>query len=354
MPKKILYDERKKNMRTEDIKKFVAEDASYSFLRENEKLQNNIILLTLGGSHAYGTNVETSDIDVRGIATLSKKRILLGQDYEQFCNNATDTTIYSLPKIVRLLCSCNPNTIEMLGCKPEHYLYLSPIGQSLIDNRDMFLSKAAIHSFGGYAEQQLRRLENKAATQFDQARREGHILTTLRRAWNAIRTKYQAIPDSSIELYLDDAINPDLDSEIFMDMTLKHYPLRDYETLWSEMNSIVRSYDKLGQRNSKAFEHDKVGKHSMHLLRLYMMCIDILEKGEINTYREDEHDLLMSVRNNEFLDAEGKPIPEFYKLVDEYSKRLDKAAANSKLPERPDMDRIENWLYWANEQVVNK
>ena len=33
----------------------------YDFLRTNEKLGNNIILLGLGGSHAYGTNIKTSD-----------------------------------------------------------------------------------------------------------------------------------------------------------------------------------------------------------------------------------------------------------------------------------------------------
>lgn len=32
----------------------------YAFLTESPLLGNNILLLTLGGSHAYGTNVETS------------------------------------------------------------------------------------------------------------------------------------------------------------------------------------------------------------------------------------------------------------------------------------------------------
>ena len=40
----------------------------YEFLEKNEHLGKNIILLGLGGSHAYGTNTETSDLDVRGCA----------------------------------------------------------------------------------------------------------------------------------------------------------------------------------------------------------------------------------------------------------------------------------------------
>ena len=31
---------------------------------------------------------------------------------------------------------------------------------------------------------------------------------------------------------------------------------------------------------------DQIGKHAMHLVRLYFMCIDILEHREIITYRK--------------------------------------------------------------------
>lgn len=38
-----------------------------------------------------------------------------------------------------------------------------------------------------------------------------------------------------------------MEAEIYMDLSLKHYPLRDYRSMWNEMNSIVRDYDKLGK-----------------------------------------------------------------------------------------------------------
>jgi len=96
--------------------------SEYDFLREDKNLGDNIILLTLGGSHAYGTNNENSDLDVRGCALNSKMQILTNENFEQFVNEATDTTIYSFNKLISLLSNCNPNTIEMLGNKPEHYL----------------------------------------------------------------------------------------------------------------------------------------------------------------------------------------------------------------------------------------
>ena len=96
------------------------------------------------------------------------------------------------------------------------------------------------------------------------------------------------MPGDSVNLYIGKALKEEYDSEIFMDITLRHYPLRDYKCLWSEMQSIVKSYEKVGKRNQNAIEHGKLGKHMMHLIRLYMMCLDILEKEQIVTYREKE------------------------------------------------------------------
>lgn len=148
-------------MNIEQIKEKVKSNA-YDFLRGNKNLGDNIILLTLGGSHAYGMDKEGSDLDVRGIALNRKEEILLGTDFEQVVDVDTDTTIYSFNKMIQLLTSNNPNTLEILGCLPEQYLYLSDIGTKIIDNRKMFLSKICIHTFGGYASSQLRRMENKA------------------------------------------------------------------------------------------------------------------------------------------------------------------------------------------------
>ena len=45
--------------------KAVVQREEYDFLRTNKHLGSNILFLTLSGSHAYGTNVEGSDIDIR-------------------------------------------------------------------------------------------------------------------------------------------------------------------------------------------------------------------------------------------------------------------------------------------------
>lgn len=326
--------------------------SEYSFLRTDPNLGDHIILLGLGGSYAYGTNIETSDIDIRGCALNSKQQILTNQKFEQFTNEATDTVIYAFNKLITLLTNCNPNTIEMIGLKPEHYLYVSPIGQELLDNAHLFLSKRAIHSFGGYATAQLRRLDNKAVRLVNQDQREQHILNSIKNAYYTFPEKYFEFDEDNINLYIDKSNQEEYDTEIFMDINLHHYPLRDYKSMWSEMNNIVKDYSKIGKRNSRAIEHGKLGKHMMHLVRLYFMCFDILEREQIITFRGKDHDLLMDIRNGKYLDDNDQPIPEFYEMVDEYERRLKYDAENTSLPDNPDYKRINEFVESVNERVV--
>lgn len=324
----------------------------YDFLRNDEHLGKNIILLGFGGSHAYGMEHKDSDLDVRGIALNSKPEILLNNDFDQVVDTPTDTTIYSFNKIIALLSSNNPNTVELLGLKPEHYLYLSDIGRELLDNRKMFLSKICIRSFAGYSQSQLRRLQNKAARLVGQAENEEYIFKSIQNAKYDFKNRYFPHDESDVNLYIDKAVQDGYETEIFMDINLQHYPLRDWAGMWNEMKSIVSSYNKIGKRNEKAISHDKLGKHMAHLLRLYMMCIDILEKEEIITYRAKEHDLLMSIRNGEWLDKNRQPILEFYDLLNEYEKRFEYAKENTSLPDKPDYKRINEFVMSVNERVV--
>ena len=339
-------------MRLEEIKERVASE-EYDFLKTNPHLGNNIIILGLGGSHAYGTNTIDSDLDVRGCALNSKTEILTKENFSQVEHKQTDTTIYSFNKLVDLLAKANPNVLEICGLKPEHYLYISPIGKELIDNCDMFLSKKVIYSFGGYASAQLRRLDNKSARSLEQAEKEAHILKSINNAALDFKEKFFDYPDDAIKLYIDDSSNEEYDKEIFMDVNLTHYPLRDYKGMWSTMNNIVKDYAKLEQtgRNREAIRYDKLGKHMMHLVRLYLMCLDILERGKIVTYRP-EHDLLMGIRNGDYLDANKQPVPEFFELVTYYEKKLEYAKQNTSVPEKPDYNRIKDFVMSVNERVV--
>ena len=182
-------------MSTIDYKELL-KGKEYDFLRYNGFLGDNILLLALGGSRAYGTDLPSSDVDIRGFAVNPSRQIYgLEKDFEQVVDTDTDTTIYSLNKMAGLLLACNPNTLEILGCRPEDYLYVTPYGQKVLDNKANFLSTRAIDTFGGYARTQFNRLESALlGNGHNENKRNAMFMHSMQSALDAFNAKHKNDP----------------------------------------------------------------------------------------------------------------------------------------------------------------
>src|SRR5205085_862996 len=104
-----------------------------------------------------------SDDDYKGVCSPPSKYFFGFMDnFEQaeLKSPDPDCVIYSIIKFFNLAVnSANPNLLEMLFIRPEHQLYIHPLFQSVLDNRDLFLSKKMCHSFGRFAFAQMKRLK---------------------------------------------------------------------------------------------------------------------------------------------------------------------------------------------------
>lgn len=326
------------------INKNILNMPEYSFLKENQNLDKNICILGLGGSRAYGTNLPESDIDIRGVAVRRKEDILLGNDFENFVDVNTDTTIYSFDKIIDLLTKCNPNTIELLGLDTDDYIYKNEIGELLLKNKDIFLSNRCINTFSEYALQQLYRMQQKTNAALTEEELNRHISGVLNNMSKKMKDKYN-LDENNLSFYL-------VDGKIKCNIIATQCSIEDLSGMLSEFNNTLRDYRKTSKRNEHALNHGKIAKHSMHLLRLYMMGIDLVSEGKIQTKRIKEHDLLIDIRNGVYLDENGIPNKHFFEIVDEYKNKFENACKNSVLPDEPDIDKINTFRMEVNEKIV--
>lgn len=115
------------------------------------------------GSATHGTKLSTSDDDFFGVVIPPVEWILGLRKFEHWDPKqlGVDVKIYSLSKYVGLLLKNNPNVLETLWLRYEDYCpqLTSNLFRSLKEQRSIFSSLRAYHSFTGYAYDQLVRLE---------------------------------------------------------------------------------------------------------------------------------------------------------------------------------------------------
>ena len=119
------------------------------------------LLLVIRGSHAYGTNVETSDTDYSGVF-IQKIEDIIGFNYvEQINDDKNDTVIYEIQRFLQLLASNNPTVLELLNTPEDCILYKHPIFDEVLNNREIFITKICAKSFGGYGKMQIQKAKGQ-------------------------------------------------------------------------------------------------------------------------------------------------------------------------------------------------
>lgn len=120
--------------------------------------ERNIIFRSLVGSRAYGTDVEGSDYDYKGVYLADEKEVLTGSFPEQI-STSKDETYYEVSRFLDLLAVGNPTMIELLFTPDECISVREPAIQEILKYRDKFLTTKLANSFCGYAYAQIQKAE---------------------------------------------------------------------------------------------------------------------------------------------------------------------------------------------------
>lgn len=348
-------------------------------------LQGKTVFLTVHGSRAYGTNTETSDYDYKGVCIPTKNYYLGSQQkFEQAELKEPDTVIYEIRKFFNLAAATNPNIVEVLHTDPSDHLFVDPIGEIILDNKDKFLSKRVKHTFAGYAHSQLKRIKTHRRWILNP------VLAPPTRAEMGLPEKTlipqdqllaaQAEVQKEIDRFqfdfMEELSNPmkiavsNAMSEMLAELKIttdQHWMaaarkvgLNDnfIELMQKEReyNAKKKEFDqyqewKVSRNKDRYLLEEKFGydtKHAYHLVRLLRMCREILTTGKVIVKRPDREELI-EIRNGSW---------DCDELID-FAEREDKALQLiynecKILPKTPDFEYLDNLCIQLVEKSLSK
>lgn len=343
------------------------------------------VYLVEHGSRAYGTSTPESDYDVRGIA-IPPLRYFLGATsvFEQAEGCADvfpdivpsakpDVVVYDIRKFLRLASDCNPNVLELLYVDDQNVLRMSPVGELIRQNRDLFLSRRAKHTFTGYAISQLKRIKTHrrwlidpptapperadfglpprtvipadqlAAAQADIKRKldawEWRGLEDLARPEVTAVMEHVAKVAAEIHVATDQggrfvAAGRLLGYEDnFLDLLEREKRYRGAMENWRQYQTWKQNRNPARAALEAKFGHD--AKHASHLYRLLVMCREILMEGRLVVRRPDAAQI-MAIRNGAW---------SYDKLVgwaEQQDAEMQELYRTSTLRHSPDRDAIDD------------
>lgn len=338
-------------------------------------IEDGTVLLVRHGSHAYGTNTESSDEDFKGVAIPTKEYFFgYTHKFEQAELKAPDpdAVIYDIRKFFNLAAGCNPNIIEVLHTDPADHFIVTPLGQKILDNKDAFLSKRIKHTFLGYSVSQLKRIKTHkkwimnppsapptraslglpeqtlipqdqltaafAEVQKELDRMQFDFMENLEEATKIeIRTN-MATMLAEMKITSDEQFGAAARkiglSDNFIEIMQKERQYTSAKREWDQYQNWKQTRNAKRSALEEKYGYDT--KHAYHLVRLIRMCREVLMTGKVIVKRPDREELL-AIRNGAWTYEELLAFAESEELL------LNELYNTSTvLPKVPDQAKLDN------------
>lgn len=341
---------------------------NYALLRSRPEY---LLMECVSGSHAYGLQIATSDIDLRGVFLLPKTAFYGFGYVEQVGNPTHDEVYYELKRYVELLAKNNPNLLELLATPPDCIRYRHPLLERFTP--ELFLSKRCEDAFAGYAQAQIRKargLNKKILRPVDPVRKsilefchvaagQGSIPLAEwldRHGYRQEDCGLAAIPHfrDGYALFHAEAghLRGILSGPGAQEVCLSSIPkslsplavlhfnkdgyamhCREYHEYWE----WVEKRNDARYQGTLAHGKNYDAKNMMHTFRLLRMALEIAREGEVRVRRPDR-EFLLAIRRGEF------GYEELVARADAMLPEIRAAYAASSLRDLPDMEKAEEIL----------
>jgi hypothetical protein len=339
-----------------------------------------IILECISGSKAYGLDTPSSDTDIKGVFILPKEEYY-GLTYTPQVNNETnDIVFYEFGRFMELLSLNNPNILELLNTPESSIIYKHPFLTEI--SSELILSKLCNNTFGKFALSQIKKakgLKKKIVNSVAKERKSVLSFCFVNYDQGAIPLlKYLEIKDWQQEhcglvniphmkdvygLYYSDQLGFSgiLRRKESNDICLSSIPKgtkqealmyfnrNGYSTYCKEYREY---WDWVDKRNDDRYENTKShgknydSKNMMHVFRLLEMAIEIGNEKKVNVKRPNR-DFLLDIKAGKF------EYEELLKMADLKQTEMESAFESSSLPDRPDLELINELTYRLRNKFYN-
>lgn len=335
------------------------------------KQSGSIIFECISGSKAFGLATETSDTDIRGVFVLPREQFYSLNYVEQVNDESNNVVYFELRKLFDLLARNNPNMLELLAMPADCILHKHPLYDKI--RPEIFLSKLCNDSFAGYAMTQIKKakgLKKKIVNPVDKERKSVLDFCYVVQGQGSIPLKQFLKEQNIVQEHCGLVAIPHMHDTY----GLYHNPNGNYRGIMrtEDSNAVavsqvgkeeepvgVMSFNKDGystyckdykeywewveNRNEERYKttlsHGKNydSKNMMHTFRLLDMAEEIGKTGQL-IVRRPNREFLLQIKRGEF---------EYNDLVATAEKRVEAISgiyAQSALPERPDLQRVNELL----------
>jgi uncharacterized protein len=305
------------------------------------------ILSVKHGSFAYGLNVETSDLDVKGVCIEPLEYHLgFAKNFEQHIQESSkgypqDLVVYSLKKFAKLASESNPNIIEVLFGADEDILSVDEFGLELRDFRENFLSLKARYTFAGFAHSQLKRIKTHRGWLLNPpkeppSRKDFGLPET----YGVTKTELGAFENLQAT-----GADVGLSKEV-LELYSREKAWKNIQTQWQQYQGWKASRNPVRAALEEKFGLDT--KHASHLIRLMRMCKEIMELGKVIVKRPDREEILF-IRNG------GRDYDSIVQEAEQLEAECEVLYKTSKvLPKSPNINKIDAFVVDLTDRYLKK
>jgi hypothetical protein len=342
------------------------------------KSEGLVFFEAITGSRAYGTDLPTSDHDVRGVFVLPKKKFYGLADLPQVSDERNDQVYYELRRFFDLLAKNNPNMLELLAMPKDCILHSHPLFNKI--KPELFLSKLCKQTFAGYAMTQVHKAkglnkkivnpvakERKSILAFCHVMEGAGSMSLLQ--WLEVkgfsqehcglvnvphfRDTYAVFYDETNALGFRGIAQKANSNEVTLSSIPKgmapvgilHFNkdgyqvyCKDYRDYWDWVEA--RNPERYANTVTHGKNYD--AKNMLHTFRLLDMAEEIARYGELRV-RRPNRDFLLRIRAGEFL------YEDLVRQAEEKIALIEELFEQSGLPDAPDMEKIAEVLVEVRE-----